>query len=117
MRKYDELYTGIKNDRKKSAPTFNQELLKMFLSRRKKESGRGTKKQFDQKGKKRPYRCMDELNDNTDDEDHDENDVVTSSMNNCMNNKAQTLLIGRSVNSYSDIASEFAYHNVKKEPV
>ena len=56
---------------------------------------------------------MDELNDNTDDEDHKENDVVTSSMN----NKAQTLLIGRSVNSYSDIASEFAYHNVKKEPV
>ena len=117
MRKYDELYTAIKNDRKKSAPTFNQELLKMFLSRRKKESGRGTKKQFDQKGKKRPYRCMDELNDDTDDEDHDENDVVTSSMNNCMNNKAQTLLIRRSVNNYSDIASEFAYHNVKKEPV
>jgi hypothetical protein len=53
---------------------------------------------------------MDELNDDTDDEDHDENDVVTSSMNNCMNNKAQTLLIRRSVNNYSDIASEFAYH-------
>jgi hypothetical protein len=32
MRKYDELYTAIKNDIKKSAPTFNQELLKMFLS-------------------------------------------------------------------------------------
>ncbi len=42
MRKYDELYMAIKNDRKKSAaPTFNQELLKMFLSRRKKESGQG----------------------------------------------------------------------------
>jgi hypothetical protein len=60
---------------------------------------------------------MDELKNDTDDEDHDENDVVTSSMNNCMSNKAQTLLIGRSVNSYSDIASEFAYHHVKKEPV
>ena len=56
MRKYDELYTAIKNDRKKSAPTFNQELLKMFLLRQKKESGRRTKKLFDQKGKKRPYR-------------------------------------------------------------
>ena len=56
---------------------------------------------------------MDKLNHDTDDEDHDENDVVTSSMN----NKAQTLLIGRSVNSYFDIASEFAYHDVKKEPV
>jgi hypothetical protein len=56
MRKYDELYTAIKNDRKKSAPTFNQELLKMFLMRQKKESGRRTKKLFDQKGKKRPYR-------------------------------------------------------------
>jgi hypothetical protein len=31
MRKYDELYAAIKKDRKKSAPTFNQELLKMFL--------------------------------------------------------------------------------------
>ena len=42
MRKYDELYMAIKNDRQKSALTFNQELLKMFLSRRKKESGRGS---------------------------------------------------------------------------
>ena len=56
---------------------------------------------------------MDKLNNNTDDKDHAENDVVTSSMN----NKAQALLIGRSVNNYSDIASEFAYHEVKKGPV
>jgi hypothetical protein len=57
---------------------------------------------------------MDELNNNTNDEDHhDENDVVTSSMN----NKAHALLIGRSVNNYSDIASEFGYHDMKKEPV
>ncbi len=60
---------------------------------------------------------MDKLNDNTDDEDHDESNVVTSSMNKSMNNKAQAFLIGRSVNNYSDIASEFAYHDVKKEPV
>ena len=52
MMKYDELYAAIKNDRKKSAPTFNQELLKMFLSQRKNDSGRGSKKQFDQKGKR-----------------------------------------------------------------
>jgi hypothetical protein len=63
--------------------------------------------------RKRPCRCMDELNNNTDDKDHDENDVVTSSMK----NEAQTLLIGRSVKSCSDIASEFAYHDEKKEPV
>jgi hypothetical protein len=113
MRKYDELYTAVKHNRKKSAPTFNQELLKMFLSQQKKESGRGTKKLFDEKGKKRPYRCMDKVNDDTDDEDNDENDVVTSSMN----NKVQALLIGRSFNNYSDIASEFAFHDVKKEPV
>jgi hypothetical protein len=43
MRKYDELYAAIKKDRKKSAPTFNQELLEMFLSRRKNVSGRGSK--------------------------------------------------------------------------
>ncbi len=59
MRKYDELFTAIKNNRKKSAPTFNQELLKMFLLQQTKESGRGTKKWFDQKGKRRPYRCID----------------------------------------------------------
>ena len=56
---------------------------------------------------------MDKLNNNTDDKDHAENDVVTSSMN----NKVQALLIGRSFNNYSDIASEFAFHDVKKEPV
>jgi len=56
---------------------------------------------------------MDKLNNNTDDKDHDEDDVVTSSMN----NKAHALLIGRSVNNYSDIASEFGYHDMKKEPV
>jgi hypothetical protein len=88
MRKYDELYAAIKKDRKKSAPTFNQELLKMFLSRRKKESGRGSKKQFDQKGKKRPRRCMDELNDETDDDDN-----------------------------YSDVVYDVAYGDVKKEAV
>ncbi|KAI2513513.1 hypothetical protein MHU86_987 [Fragilaria crotonensis] len=69
MRKYDELYMAIKNDRKKSAQTFNQELLKMFLSRRKKESGQGVRKQFDDKGKKRPHKRMDVFDDNSDEED------------------------------------------------
>jgi hypothetical protein len=70
MRKYNELYMAIKNDRKKSAaPTFNQELLKMFLSRRKKESGRGVRKQFDDKGKKRPHKCMDVFDKDSDEED------------------------------------------------
>ncbi|KAI2503359.1 hypothetical protein MHU86_11079 [Fragilaria crotonensis] len=70
MRKYDELYMAIKNDRKKSTtPTFNQKLLKMFLSRRKKESGRGVRKQFDDKGKKRPHKCMDVFDDSSDEED------------------------------------------------
>jgi hypothetical protein len=50
MRKNNELYTSIKNKTKKSAPTFNQELLKMFLLQQKKESGWGTKKLFDRKG-------------------------------------------------------------------
>jgi hypothetical protein len=36
----------------------------------------------------------DELNNNTDDEDRDDNDVPTSSMN-----KAQTLLIQKSINN------------------
>ena len=58
-----------------------------------------------------------ELNNDTDDGDHDENNVVTSSMNNSMNSKAHALLIGRSVNNNSHIASEFAYHDMKKEPV
>jgi hypothetical protein len=42
----------------------------MFLSRRKNESGRGSKKQFDQKGWKHPNRCIDELHDDTDDDDN-----------------------------------------------
>ncbi len=63
----------------------------MFLSRRKNESGRGSQKQFDQKGKKRPRRCMDELNDDTDDDDDDDN--------------------------YSDIVYDVAYGDVKKEAV
>ena len=60
----------------------------MFLSQRKNESGRGSKKQFDQKGWKRPHRCMDELHDDTDDDDN-----------------------------YSDIVYDVAYGNVKKEAV
>ena len=59
------------------------------------ELGQGTKELFDQKDKKRPCRYMDdELNNNTDDEDRDDNDVPTSSMN-----KAQTLLIQKSINN------------------
>jgi hypothetical protein len=56
---------------------------------------------------------MDELNDNTDDEDHDDNKVETSSMN----NETQKLLIQRSAINYSEITSEFASHEVKTEPV
>jgi hypothetical protein len=52
---------------------------------------------------------MDKLKDNTDDDNH----VVTCSMN----NKAQTLLIQRSVNNYSEISCELAHHEVKKELV
>jgi hypothetical protein len=90
MRKYDELYRAIKNDRKKSAPTFNQELLKMFLSRRKNESGRGAKKMFDDRGKKRPYKLIDELNDDSDDDDNYSGQFITP---------------------------EFVYSDVKKEAV
>ena len=35
MRKYNKLYTAIKYKRKKSAPTLNQELLKVFQSQQK----------------------------------------------------------------------------------
>jgi hypothetical protein len=56
---------------------------------------------------------MDKLKDNTDDDNHDDNHVVTCSMN----NKAQTLLIQRSVNNYSEISCELAHHEVKKELV
>ena len=49
MMKYNKLYAAIKNKRKKSAPTLNQELLKVFQSQQKKESGQGTKQLIDQK--------------------------------------------------------------------
>ena len=54
MRNYNKLYAAIKNKRKKSAPTLSQELLKVFQSRQKKDSGWGTKQLFDQKKCKSP---------------------------------------------------------------
>ena len=81
----------------------------MFLSRRKNESGRGSKKQFDQKGKKRPRRCMDELNDDTDD---DEDHVVTNNRTD-----APTFVSRNAVNNFAEMASEFRYCEVKKEAV
>jgi hypothetical protein len=76
MMKYNKLYAAIKNKRKKSAPTLNQELLKVFQSQQKKESGQGTKQLIDQKNANRPYRCMDWF-DNTDDGDYN---MATDSM-------------------------------------
>jgi hypothetical protein len=58
MGKYDKLNAAIKNDRKKSAQTVNQELLKMFLSKEGVRSG--AKKLFDHKGKK-PTQMQDDL--------------------------------------------------------
>ena len=52
-------------------------------------------------------------NNNTDDEHHGDNDVVTISMN----NKAQALLIQRSVNNFSEIrkkeSTKLGYPNFK----
>lgn len=81
MNKHDELYDAIKEDRKQAgAATFNQELLKMYKSRRKNESGKRTTKMVKQNGKKRKHRCRNELNDSDyEDDDDDEDEIQTES--------------------------------------
>ena len=73
--KYDEIYYAVKRDRKRQSPTFNQELLKMYQSRRKMETGRagnGQMKDQSENRKRQAYRCINELNDTDDDSDDDE---------------------------------------------
>jgi hypothetical protein len=73
--KYDEIYYAVKRDRKRQSPTFNQELLKMYQSRRKMETGRagnGQMKDQSENRKRQAYRCINELNDTDDDSDNDE---------------------------------------------
>jgi hypothetical protein len=84
IRRYKELYKAVKKDRKtRQTATFNQELLKMFQARRKRESGRGLAAQMKSQAEnsKQAYRCINELNDSSsdddddDDDDHDEDEV------------------------------------------
>jgi hypothetical protein len=73
--KYEELYKAVKKDRKTQSPMFNQELLKMYQSRRKMETGRtgnGQMKDGLNNRKKVAYRCINELNDSDDDSDDEE---------------------------------------------
>lgn len=73
--KYEELYKAVKYSRKtKQAETFNQELLKMFQARRKRESGPGGRAQMrrQEETNKRAYRCINELNDSSSDDDDDD---------------------------------------------
>jgi hypothetical protein len=75
IEKFKEIYKAVKKDRKKQSPTFNQELLKMFQARRKRESGRGSaqvKSQVD--NRKRVVRCINEFNDSSDSSDDDDDD-------------------------------------------
>ena len=79
MLKYHDLYKAVlKRDRRKQSPAFNQELLKMFQRRRQLESGhrRQTPQRNDQ-SKKRPFKCINQFNDGSDDEDTDEGSFLT----------------------------------------
>jgi hypothetical protein len=77
MRKYNKSCTAMKNKRKKSAPTYNQEVLvKVFQSQQQKEFGRGTKQLLIKRNANGPYRCTDSF-DNTDDSD---DNAATGSM-------------------------------------
>ena len=61
-------------DRKKNAYHFNQELLKMFQQRRRKEAakrGEGRDSEGMLRGKKMPFQCLDEFS-AFDDEEEDE---------------------------------------------
>ena len=70
-KKYDEFYEKVKANRKQSPPTFNQELLKIYQLRQKKESGRRKRDCLLEQNRKQAYQCIDEINDSdTDDDDH-----------------------------------------------
>ena len=74
-KKYDEIYHAVKRDWKRQSPTFKQELLKMYQSQRKMETGRagnGQMKDQSENRKRQVYRCINELNDTDDDSDNDE---------------------------------------------
>jgi hypothetical protein len=97
---------------KQSPPTFNQELLKIYQLRQKKESGCGNGCMRDclmEQNRKRAYQCIDEFNDSEkDDDDHNIVDNTNNLAGNLTNQSAASV-----VYNYSDNA----YHNVKKESV
>ena len=102
----------VKGNRKQSPPTFNEELLKIFQLRRKKESGRGNGRMRDrllEQNRKRAYRCIDEFNDSdTDDDDHNIVNNTDNLAGNLTNQSAASVVYNYSGN---------VYHNIKKESV
>ena len=84
MVKYRELYKAVKRDRRKQPTLFNQELLKMYQKRRQLESGhRRRTPQRKGQSKKRPFKCINQFNDSSGDEDTDEEDHQQDKENNC----------------------------------
>ena len=83
----------VKANRKQSPPTFNQELLKIYKLRRKKESGRGKLDHLLEQNRKRAYWCIDEYNDlDTDDDDHNIVDNTNNLAGNLTNQSAASLV-------------------------
>ena len=89
MIKYHELYKAVKRDRRKQPPAFNQELLKMYQRRRQLELGhRRRTPQRKGQSKKRPFKCINQFNDSSGDEDTDEEDDHQDKENNCQQSQS-----------------------------
>ena len=65
---YDDLFRKVKENRKLYGKTFNQELLNFFQQRCNKDNRGNVMKQANPK-KKRPHRCLNELEDTDDEEE------------------------------------------------
>jgi hypothetical protein len=109
-KKYDELYKKVQANRKQSPATFNQELLKIYQLRMKKESGRGNGRMRDrllEQNRKRAYQCIDKFNDSdTDDDDHNIVDNTNNLVGNLTNQSAASVVYSYSGNGYWNVKKE-----------
>ena len=106
-KKYDELYKKVKANRKQSPPTFNQELLKIYQLRLKKESGQGKQDHLLEQNRKPAYQCIDEFNDSDRyDDDHNIVDNTNNLAGNLTNQSAASVVYNYSGNVYCNVKKE-----------
>jgi hypothetical protein len=100
----------VKGDRKKSPPTFNQELLKIYQLRRKKESGREMDvcviACWSRIGSEHTNTLMSSNYSDTDDDDHNIVDNTNNLVGNLTNQSAASVVYSYSGNGYWNVKKE-----------